>query len=76
MSTEPKPAEDAVALKAPTVDDETAPVKKISESKVSLKMLMPSLSVQCHIRTPLTVGRVPHPRVAQSKHALPNPLPC
>ena len=47
MSTEPKPAEDAVALEAPTVDDETAPVKKISESKVSLKIDSDSVPVCC-----------------------------
>ena len=44
MSTEPKPAEDADALKAPMVTDEPALVKKISESKVSTKLLMPSLT--------------------------------
>ena len=77
MSNEPKPAANADALKAPTVnDDKMAPDKKISQSKVSTKMPMPSPSVQCHIRTPLTVGHVPHPQVTQSKHALPNPLPC
>ena len=54
ISAEPKPAENADALKAPTVnDDKMAPDKKISESKVSTtEMPMPSPSVQCHIRTP------------------------
>ena len=77
MSTEPKPAEDAHTLNAPTLDCKMALVNRKAESKVSVTMLMPSLSVQYPIRTPLPHSRpsVPRPRVAQSRLALPDPLP-
>ena len=40
MSTVPKPGKNTVTLKAPTVNEMTALVKKISELKVSVKVLM------------------------------------
>ena len=68
-----KDAKDTVTLKAPTVHDKTAPVKKIPESKVSLKVLMTSLSVQYPIRTPL-----PHsmPCVYPVRKSLRASVPC
>ena len=57
MSTEPKPAEDAHTLNAPTLNCKMALVNRKAESKVSVTMLMPSLSVQYPIRTPLPHSR-------------------
>ena len=57
MSAVPEPAEETATLKAPTGHDKTAPVEKMSVSKVSLKVPMTSLFVQYPIRTPLPHSR-------------------
>ena len=68
-----KVAKDTVTLQAPTVHDKTAPIEKIPESKVSLRVLMTSLSVQYPIRTPLPHSR---PCVYPVRKSLRASVPC
>ena len=72
-SADRKVAKDAVTVKAPTVHDKTAPIEKIPESKVSLRVLMTSLSVQYPIRTPLPHSR---PCVYPVRKSLRASVPC
>ena len=74
MSAVPEPAEETATLKAPTGQDKTAPVEKMSVSKVSLKVPMTSLFVQYPMRTP-PAGR-PYPVCELLREGLPCPMRC
>ena len=76
MSTVAKPDNEITdTLKAPTLDDKIALLKKRAESKVSLEMLVPSLSVPYPICTPLTAG-CPYSVHESLRASLPCPIHC
>ena len=73
VCTESKPADET--LNAPTLDDKMALVNQKAESKVSLTMLMTSLTVPYPIRPPL-IADCPYPVSEPLRASSPCPMRC
>ena len=73
MCTESKPADET--LNAPTLNDKMALVNQKAESKVSLTMLMTSLTVPYPIRPPL-IADCPYPVSEPLRASSPCPMRC